>query len=83
MLIACRLLRLDTILNVDQKRDAAAILFWGLRAVVPCSGDPLFDCILRIVRAEGFQAGKPLLFRGTAGDILAAFDLVARCLQTG
>lgn len=45
------------------------------------SGDPCSNGFLRIIDTQCFQAGKPFLSCGSAGNIFAPLDFVSLCLQ--
>ena len=63
MRIAPAFLRLDTVLNVDNKGDAAALLLPGFGGAGAPALDTLRYGLLCIVSAERFQTGKAFLAR--------------------
>lgn len=74
------LLCLDIILNVNEQADPSVTLL-RLPGWSGASGDPGGNGFLRVVHAQGFHPGKPLLIRGPAGNIFPPLDLVSFPLQ--
>ena len=66
MLIAPAFLRLDAVLNVDNKGDTAALLLRGFGGAGAPALDALRYGFLCIIRAERFQTGKVFLPRCAA-----------------
>ena len=66
MLIAPALLRLDAVLNVDNKGDTAALLLRGFGGAGAPALDTLRYGFLCIIRAEGFKTGEAFLSGGAA-----------------
>ena len=74
------LLCLDVVLNVNEQADPSVMLL-RLPGWSGASGDPGGDGFLRVVHAQGFHPGKPLLIRGPAGNVFAPLDLIPFPLQ--
>lgn len=77
---ACALLCLDIILNVDEQADSSVTLL-RLSGRSGASGDPGSDGFFRVVYAQSFHPGKPLLVRGPAGNVFSPLDFVSFPLQ--
>ena len=80
LLIAPAFLRLDTVLNINEQTNAAAICAGSFRSVGAFAAYPFTDSFLCIICAEGFQSGKPFLSGSAAGDIFSRLYLIARRL---
>ena len=78
--IARALLCLDIILNVDEQADSSVTLL-RLSGRSGASGDPGGDGFFRVVYAQGFHPGKPLLVRDPAGNVFPPLDFVSFPLQ--
>ena len=81
MLIAPAFLCLDAVLNVDNKRDTAALLLRSFGSAGALALDTLRYGFLCIIRAEGFEAGKAFLPRCAARYVFTGLYLIARSLQ--
>ena len=81
MLIAPAFLRLDAVLNVDNKGDTAALLLRGFGGAGAPALDALRYGFLCIIRAESFQTGKAFLPRCAARYVFTGLYFVARSLQ--
>ena len=81
MLIAPPFLRLDAVLNVDNKGDTAALLLRGFGGAGAPALDALRYGFLCIIRAESFQTGKAFLPRCAARYVFTGLYLIARSLQ--
>ena len=66
LFIASALLCFDTVLNINEKINALALCLWSFGGTGTLARYPFFYGFLRIVRAEGFQTGKPFLPRCAA-----------------
>ena len=78
--IACALLRLDVVLDINEQADLSAPLF-RLVGRSGASGDPGGKSFFSVVHTQGFQTGEPFLSRRFGRDILAPLDLIALTLQ--
>ena len=81
MLIAPAFLRLDAVLNVNNKGDTAALLLRGFGGAGAPALDTLRYGFLCIIRAERFQTGKAFLPRCAARYVFTRLYLIARSLQ--
>ena len=81
MLIAPAFLRLDAVLNVDNKGDTAALLLRGFGGAGAPALDTLCYGFLCIIRTERFQTGKAFLPRCAARYVFTGLYLIARSLQ--
>ena len=77
LLIAPAFLRLDTVLNINEQTNAAAICAGSFRSAGAFAAYPFADSFLCIICAEGFKAGKPFLSGSTAGNVFTRFYLIA------
>ena len=78
--IACTLLRLDVVLDINEQTDLSILLF-RLAGRSGASGNPGGKGFFGVVHPQGFQTGKPFLIRHSGGDIFATLDLIAFSLQ--
>ena len=78
--IACTLLRLDVVLDINEQADLSAPVL-RLAGRSGASDDPGGDGFFRVVYAQGFHPGKPLLVRGPAGNVFPPLDFVSFPLQ--
>ncbi|WP_445082341.1 response regulator [Eggerthella lenta] len=78
LLIAPAFLRLDTVLNINEQTNAAAICARSFRSAGAFAAYPFADSFLCIICAEGFKAGKPFLSGSAAGNVFTRFYLIAR-----
>ena len=81
-LVSCALLGLDIVLNVNEQTDLPATLP-GLSGGPGASGDARDNGFFRVIGAQGFEPGEPLLVWRPDGDILSSLDLVSFPLQPG
>ena len=79
--IAFALRRLDTVFNVNQQANAAAICAGSFRSAGAFALYTFPYGLLCIVCAEGFKAGKAFLSGGAAGHIFPRLYLITRSLQ--
>ena len=73
-------LSLDIVLDINEQTDLSVTLL-RLPGKSGASGDPGGDGILRVVHAQGFHPGKPLLIRSPAGHIFSPLYLIPLLLQ--
>ena len=78
--IACALLCLDVVLDINEQADLSVLLF-RLAGRSGASGDPGGNGFFSVVHSQRFQTGEPFLIRRSGGDILAALDLITFSLQ--
>ena len=81
-LVSGALLGLDIVLNVNEQVDLPATLL-GPSGGPGASGDPGRNSFFRVIGAQGFEPGEPLLVRRPGGDILSPLDLISFPLQPG
>ena len=81
-LVSSALLGLDIVLNVNEQADLPAALP-GLPGGAGASGDTRGNGFFRVIGAQGFEPGEPLLVRRPGGDILSPLDFVSFPLQPG
>ena len=81
-LVSGALLGLDVVLNVNKQADFP-IALPGLPGGPGASGDPGSNGFFRVIGAQSFEPGKPLLVWRPGGDILSPLDLVSFPLQPG
>ena len=81
-LVSGALLGLDVILNVNKQADLPAALL-GLSGGLGASGNAGDNGFFRVIGAQGFEPGEPLLVRRPGGDILSPLDFVPFPLQPG
>ena len=81
-LVSGALLGLDVVLNVNEQVDLSAALP-GLLGGTGASGNAGDNGFFRVVGAQGFEPGEPLLVRRPGGDILSPLDFVPFPLQPG
>ena len=81
-LITVTLLGLDVVLNVNEQADLPTALP-GLPGGAGPSGDTRGNGFFRVIGAQGFEPGEPLLVRCPGGNILSPLDLVSFPLQPG
>ena len=74
-LVSGALLGLDIVLNVNEQADLPAALL-GLSGGAEASGNAGDNGFFRVIGAQGFEPGEPLLVRRPGGDILSSLDLV-------
>ena len=79
-LVSGALLGLDVILSVNEQVDLPTALS-GLSGWPGASGDARGNGFFRVIGAQSFEPGKPLLIRRPSGDILSPPDLVSFPLQ--
>ena len=79
-LVSGALLGLDVVLNVNEQVDLPAALS-GLSGWPGASGDARDNCFFRIIGAQSFEPGEPLLIRRPGGDILSPLDFISFPLQ--
>ena len=80
-LVSGALLGFDVVLNVNEQADRPTALL-GLSGGHGASGDLGGHGIFRVIGAQGFEPGEPLLVRRPGGDILSPLDLVSFPLQS-
>ena len=78
--IACTLLRLDVVLDINEQTDLSILLF-RLAGRSGASGNPGGKGFFGVVNPQRFQTGEPFLIRCSGRDILAALDLITFSLQ--
>ena len=78
--IACALLRLDVVLNINEQADLSVPMF-RLAGRSGTSGDPGGKGFFGVVHTQRFQTGEPFLIRRSGGDIFTPLDLIALPLQ--
>lgn len=81
-LVSGALLGLDIVLNVNEQTDLSAALL-GLSGWSGASDDSGDNGFFRVIGAQGFEPGEPLLVWRPDGDILSSLDLVSFPLQPG
>ena len=81
-LVSGALLGLDIVLNVNEQADLPAALL-GLSGGAEASGNAGDNGFFRVIGAQGFEPGEPLLVRRPGGDILSPLDFVPFPLQPG
>ena len=81
-LVSSALLGLDIVLNVNEQADLPAALL-GLSGGAGASGNAGDNGFFRVIGAQGFEPGEPLLVRRPGGDILSPLDFVPFPLQPG
>ena len=81
-LVSGALLGLDIVLNVNEQADLPVALP-RLSGGSGASGDPGCNSFFRVIDAQSFEPGEPLLVRRPGGDILSPLDLVSFPLQPG
>ena len=81
-LVSGTLLGLDIVLNVNEQADLPAVLL-GLSGGSEASGNAGDNGFFRVIGAQGFEPGEPLLVRRPGGDILSPLDFVPFPLQPG
>ena len=81
-LVSGALLGLDIVLNVNEQADLPAALL-GLSGGTGASGNAGDNGFFRVIGAQGFEPGEPLLVRRPGGDILSPLDFVPFPLQPG
>ena len=79
-LVSGALLGLDIVLNINEQTDLP-IALPGLPGGPGASGNPGGNGFFRVIGAQSFESGKPLLVRHPGGDILSPLDLVSFPLQ--
>lgn len=79
-LVSGALLGFDIVLNINEQADLTAALL-GLSGWPGASGNPGGNGFFRIIGAQSFEPGKPLLVWRPGGDILSPLDLVSFPLQ--
>ena len=79
-LVSGALLGLDIVLNINEQADLP-IALPGLPGGPRASGDPGGNGFFRVIGAQSFEPGKPLLSRRPGGDILSPLDFVSFPLQ--
>ena len=78
--IACTLLCLDVILDINEQADLSVLPF-RLAGRSGSSGDPGGKGFFGVVNPQRFQTGEPFLIRCSGRDIFAPLDLIAFSLQ--
>ena len=81
-LVSGALLGLDIVLNINEQTDLP-IALPGLPGGPGASGNPGGNGFFRVIGAQSFEPGKPLLVRHPGGDILSPLDFVSFPLQPG
>ena len=81
-LVSGALLGLDVILSVNEQVDLPTALS-GLSGWPGASGDARGNGFFRVIGAQRFEPGKPLLIWRPGGDILSPLDLTSFPLQPG
>ena len=75
-LVSGALLGLDIVLNVNEQADLPAALP-GLSGGPGTSGNAGDNGFFRVIGAQGFEPGEPLLVRRPGGDILSPLDFIS------
>lgn len=78
--IACALLRLDVLLDINEQVDLSVPLI-RLTGRSGASGDLGNKGFFGVVHTQHFQMGDPFLIWYSSGDILAPLDFIAFSLQ--
>ena len=78
--IACALLCLDVVLDINEQADLSAPLL-RLARRSGASGDSRCKGFFGVVHTQGFQTGESFLIRRSGGDIFTPLDLIAFSLQ--
>src|SRR5699024_10507348 len=75
-LVSGALLGLDVVLNVNEQADLLVALL-GLSGGPGASGNAGANGFFRVIVAQSFEPGEPLLVRRPGGNILSPLDLVS------
>ena len=81
-LVSGALLGLDIVLNINEQADFPAAMP-GLSGGPGTSGNAGNNGFFRVIGAQGFEPGEPLLVRCSSRDILSPLNLVSFPLQPG